>query len=234
MKTNSIFASKILTGISAPLIIGLSLTLPNVQAAQVDFNISAPTTGSVIYSGGNSALVGSNIDVDNIVGLNTPLNNNVLSICATCTLNFTTGNFESYDGTTWTFMGGGSIEVIGGVDFQDLPVGEDIPAGTTLLSGTFNEASVVELPSGTFEFSILGGSFIDTKDPQLLAYYGLPDVDYQGGLNISFEAVFIGNPGGFESTQIFSGDIVNTPVPLPAGAFLFLSAVGVLSFFRRK
>jgi hypothetical protein len=223
-----------LLALSTPIVLALGLSVSNANAAEIDFNIVAPTTGSIDYAGGNASLNGTNIDVDSIVGLNTNLNDNVTSACDVCTLNFTTGTFDSYDGTTWTFMGGGTIEVVGGVDFPDLPASGDVPTGTTLLTGTFNEAKVVELSGGGFEFSIFGGSFTDTKDPDLLSYYGLPtNVDYTGGLNISFDAQTNGG-GGFNSTSLFSGDIVNTPVPVPAAAWLLLSALGMFAFARRS
>jgi hypothetical protein len=234
MSKNSIKGKGKLLAYSVSALVTIGFSVSGAQAAEVDFNIVAPTTGSIDYTNGNSALIGTDIDVDSVVGLDTPLNDSVLSICDVCTLNFSTGNFDSYDGTTWTFMGGGSIEIVGGVDFPDLPASGDVPTGTTLLTGSFNEARVIELPSGEFEFSIFGGSFIDTKDPDLLAYYGLPtEVDYNGGLNISFSAQTNGS-GGFNSTSLFSGDIVNTPVPLPAAAWLLLGALGTLTFARRN
>jgi hypothetical protein len=201
-------------------------------ATVLDFGIKAPTTGTLSYAGGAAPLVGSDIDVDDVVGLNTSLNNNVLSICASCTLDLQTG--ASTGGSTggWNYGAGGTITITGGIDFPDAT--PDIATGTTLLQGTFNSATVIDLGSGTFEFQILGGSFTDTKHPELLAFYGLPDIGYVGGLNISFSTT--ANMGDFfTSDQIFSGNVTNQPVPLPAAAWLFASGLlGLIGIARKK
>ena len=91
---------------------------------------------------------------------------------------------------------------------------------------TFTEAQVVDLGGDAFEFQIFGAAFTDTKHPDLLAYYGLPDIEYLGGLNISFEVSEPAEPDPsepnkpFESAKIFSGDITNTPIPVPAAIWL--------------
>jgi hypothetical protein len=81
---------------------------------------------------------------------------------------------------------------------------------------------------------MLGGAFTDTKHPELLAFYGLPDIGYVGGLNISFSTT--ANMGNlFTSDQIFSGDIINQPVPVPAAVWLFGSGlIGLVGVARRK
>ncbi len=209
--------------------IGIFLVAGAAQSAPVlDFGIKAPTTGSLSYAGGMGPLIGSGIDVDDVIGLGTPANNTVLSICSFCTLDFQTG------GSTggWNFAGGGTITITGGIDFPDAT--PDIPDGTTLLQGTFDAATVVDLGNNLFEFQIVGGSFTDTKHPELLAFYGLPNIDYVGGLNISFSTS--SNMGdAFTSTQIFSGDVTNQPIPIPAAVWLFGSGLlGLVAVARRR
>lgn len=197
----------------------------------LDFGIIAPTTGSISYAGGASPLLGIGIEVDNIVGLDTPLNSSTESLCALCVLNFGTGNFVSHVGNVWTYSGGGAISISGGVDFDPAAVnGLEVASGSTLLTGTFNIAQVFDLGSGTFKFRIAGASFIDNKHPDILAFYGLPiNTNYQGGMNISFLGAANGG-GGFTSSSVFSGDITNQPlpVPLPAALLLFLSGIGII------
>jgi hypothetical protein len=92
------------------------LFIPSIAtSATLDFGIISPTAGSLSYGGGVAPLVGSGIDVDNVVGLGTPLNSNVTSICGSCTLDFQTG--ASSGG--WNFGAGGTISINGTVDFPD-------------------------------------------------------------------------------------------------------------------
>lgn len=213
------------------LMLGIALVGPSTypaMAAQINFNIVAPTTGSISYNGTGGALIGTNIDVDNVVGLSTPANANVTSTCLTCTLNFTSGLNTSAGGGTWQFGSGGSISITGGVDFS---VGSDIPVGSTLLTGTFSSATV----SDTGVFEVTFGSFTDVKHAGLLSYYGMPSGNYDGSLTILFSAV--GGPGNaITSTSLFGGSIANVAaVPVPAAAWLFGSGLlGLYSAMRRK
>ena len=202
-------------------------------ATFLDFGIKAPTAGTLSYAGGIAPLIGLGIDVDDVVGLDTPSNSNVFSVCSSSTLDFETG--ASTGG--WNFGSGGTITITGGIDFPDAT--PDIAAGSTLLEGTFNNATVIDLGSGSFEFQIAGGSFSDTKHPELLAFYGLPDIGYAGGLNISFSTTANADDP-FTSNQILSGDVTNQPVPVPApeAVWLFgsglLGLVGLVGIARRR
>ena len=220
------------------LVILGGLLAANAQAASLDFNVAAPTpaAGSIIYDPATDpALIGSSIEVDTVAGLNTPNHDAVISTCSSCLLSFNTGAFTGYDASTktWSFSGGGNISIIGGVDFPDLAAPNDIPAGTTLLTGSFDNAMVVQLSSGAFDFRIAGGAFTDHKDAQLLNYYGLPQASlYQGGFNLSFQANSLAS-NGFSSTSVVSGNILNTPVPLPSALLLFISALCIFPLLKR-
>jgi len=215
------------------LALGLALSFfpALAQAAPVlDFGIVAPTTGTISYAGGASPLVGSGIEVDNITGIGTPSNNGVTVTCVSCTLNFTTGNLTSSTATTWNFGGGGSITITGGVDL--IPGGApEIPVGTTLLSGSFDGASVTKTNN---TFRIAGASFVDTKDEDLLDFYGAPNTLWRGGFNISFLANG-SPPNSFTSTTVLSGDVANTePIPEPASLVLLGSGLFSLGAYARK
>ncbi|HBR48923.1 MAG TPA: hypothetical protein DEA71_02450, partial [Nitrospira sp.] len=151
------------------------------------------------------------------------------STCLSCVLNFTTGSNISAGSGLWQFGPGGTISIIGGVDFS---VGSDIAVGSTLLTGTFSSATV----SDTGIFEVTFGSFTDGKHADLLSYYGMPNGNYDGSLTILFSATN-GAGNSIASTSIFSGSIANAPaaVPVPAGAWLFGSGLlGLYSAIRRK
>ena len=210
---------------------------PLAMAVGLDFNISAPTSGTISYGGGTGALIGSNIEVDNVVGLLTPVNANVTASCLSCTLNFTSGALSNSGGPNpnnsgwWRFGSGGSITITGGVQLQG---GTDIALGSTLLTGSFNSAFVQDL--GVQGFQVTFGTFTDTKHPDLLVYYGLnPGTPFEGALTLLFGSTNGGVGSAFTSTGVFSGNVVNSPVPLP-GALLFFGSglMGLLGFRKTQ
>ena len=210
---------------------------PAAMAVELDFNISAPTSGTITYGGSGGALVGSNIEVDNVVGLSTPANANVTALCLSCALNFTTGGLTNAGGPGgsnngwWSFGSGGTITITGGVQLQG---GTDIALGSTLLNGSFNSAFVQDL--GVQGFKVTFGTFNDTKNDTLLSYFGLtPGMPFQGALTLLFGSTNPGVGGAFNSTSVFSGNVVNSPVPLPAAAMLFGSGLlGLAGALRKK
>ena len=208
----------------------------SAMATALDIAVIAPTSGSISYAGGLAPLVGTGIDVDNITGLETPLNSGELGVqllVQNAFLNFTTGPMTG----VWEWGGGpdSTITIVGGISALQ------IPDGTPLLTGNFGSAQVIQ---ATNEFHIAGASFFDLKDPRILEFFGLPGFlpsgepfPYAGNFNISFQA--LGTQGGmpFTSTLVLSGDLVNTPIPEPASMLLFGS--GLLAYagvrrFRRK
>ena len=137
------------------------------------------------------------------------------------------------NGGWWSFGSGGTISITGGVQLQG---GTDIPSGSTLLTGSFNNAFVQDL--GAQGFKVTFGSFSDTKNADLLSYYGLtPGTPFQGALTLLFAATDNGAGSPFTSTSVFSGNVVNAPatVPLPAAALLFGSGlIGLAGTMRKK
>jgi hypothetical protein len=211
-------------------VVGLGLpSAPAWADPQLDFGVVAPTPGTISYLGGANPLVGTNIEVDNVAGIGgTPANNNVVLAVTGGLMNFTTGNLTGSTATTWSFGGGPltTITITGGIPALL------IPDGTTLLSGTFGVATVTDLGGS---FKIAGSSFADTKNETLASYYGMGGFPgWNGHFNISFETNATA-PSAFTSVELFSGDVVNTPVPEPATMLLLGSGlIGLAGFARKK
>lgn len=226
-------------------LLSVFLLAVSATATELDFGIMAPTSGSISYAGGMAPLVGTGIGVDNVVGLDTLLHNCLTLDLFGATLDFTTGPSDG----PWSWGGGetASITIKGGVDLnQDGEINDgDLPTNTLLLSGTFGYTWVFHIPnisniSNTFH--ITGSGFTDYKNTELLDFYGLPSLlpdgspmPYSGNFNISFSADFKGIGEAFNSSSVFSGDVVNTPIPDAATMFLLGSACLIgFSGLRRK
>jgi len=214
------------------LLLGM-MFIANTQQAwaiiTLDFNMDAthPLAATIYYTGINSApLVGSDISVDTVMSLDDHITHNITEGI----LSFTTGGFTGSDPGDWYFSPGGSIELTGGI----LDLG--IPAGTTLLTGSFSGTPRVIYLGGTSQ--IVGATFIDSKDSVLARWYGLSDNGYgygwAGDINLSFAAN--GSPdSAFSSTLVKSGDITNTPI-IPEPGSMMLLGMGILGLFglRKK
>ncbi len=210
----------------------------HVAASQIHFDIDTLTSGTISWKGEKSdPLVGTNIQVDQVMGIDTPLNSGAVHDLPNGLLNFTTGALvsKSYSGNVYTFSfgPGGSLTLTG-----DVP-GTTIVEDTQLIkNGSFilNEVTCVEFSPFFPMWSITFASFTDEKDDALLDYYGMPVVPYNGQFNISFEVPAGTNPlNGFTSSAVLSGDISNYPeVPIPAAVWLLGSSLIGLVVVRRR
>jgi len=221
------------------LMVLIMLTISAYAGPILDFGIEAPTAGSIDYAIVGGTLVGSGIEIDTVVGLDTLLNPDVVLSISGGLLNFATGNLTGTTANIWSFGGGPltTITITGGIPALG------IADGSTLMTGRFGSASVIGIGS---QFKISGGAFMDTKNETLLDYYGLPDFlpngdpfPYIGNFNISFMASGT-PPATFESDIVLSGDVTNEPVPEPGTLILLgvglvgLAGYGKFVISRRK
>jgi hypothetical protein len=168
--------------------------------------------GTISYAGGTAPLVGTNIGINLLYALNTPLNDGVRLTVRNTRLNFTTGTASNVGGYSWDAgpSNGNYFTIMG-----------DIPAlglvGETLLSGGFGTASV---DNGNTLAISLGA---DSKHPAILAYYGLdPDTIFK--FSGSTHLVTPPTVGAF-SSQAASIIVSNYAIPVPEPAALLLLGI---------
>jgi hypothetical protein len=194
-----------------------------------DFNMDAvhPAGASISYAGGSNPLIGSNLSVDTVTGLDTPLNNGGTLGLTGGILSFTTGNLVGSDAGHWYFAGGGTISIT-----TTAPI---VPgASSTIFSGSFDSAEV-DLSSGVFKVAI--AAYSNSIDSKLAGYFGVtPGASWNGNLNLSFLAS--GTPASaFRSSKVLSGDLATNAVPEPSSALLGglgIIAVGLMGARRRR
>jgi len=188
----------------------------------IDFGLAGG--GAVTWSGGTAPLVGTDIAINTVCGIDTPLNDGVCFNVTDGFLSFTTGSYSGSDASNWYFNGGGTITVdgtIAGLGIFD----------ATLMSGSWTQANVFALGDGV---GIVGGNYNDTKNVALAAYFGLGSTGWQGTLNPSI--AYIGAPGSPINAMAMAGDVVNSS-PIPEPASMALLGSGLLSLgamIRRK
>jgi len=217
------------------LFLALLIVPASAYADQLNFTVtgftpsgSSASPGSIVYGGAGGPLVATNVQIQDVTGVGTPANNGYTALLSNAVLNFTTGNFSGNNSTSWFFGPGGSISLVGGMPDAG------IPDGTTLFSGSFSAAATVTVV-GT-EVNIVIALFGDTKDPNLVSFYGLPNSAYLGSLQITFELYAqAAPPQGFSSWTILNGAITNTPVPEPGTMALFgTGLIGLAMAIRRR
>jgi hypothetical protein len=217
------------------VVLVLPLFASTAMAYDIDFGMvaDASDTGSISYAGSSGPLVGEDIDVDQV----SLLGGGDIHPLTGAVLNFQTGNLTNFDpgvgyGRMWTFGGGGYISITAEVN------GETVP----LLLGTWDSAKVIET-SESFKLEVAVGGFTDDKNKWLLYELELITEDpglyesvgpFVGSLNLSFKVHPTDTGETFSSLELGSGDVINTPVPIPGALWLLGSGIIGLIGVRRK
>jgi len=185
--------------------------------------------GTLTYDGAGGPAVGTNIQFVDLVGVDSPLNANVVLSCVDCFLNFTTGANTLEGPPQYTWGGGGSFVLTG-----------DVPAlgldDAVLLSGSFTGTpNTPGLAAGETSalFVALG---IDTKNETLAGFYGFsPDNWAFANTEIALGTFSPGADGAFTAIPN-QADLINVQ-PVPEPGTLMLVGTGIMGLgaaIRRK
>jgi hypothetical protein len=225
-----------------------------VASPTIDYDIPANATGSIVYAGGASSLVGTNIAVDGILGSGTPLNsggtipNPPTLVVTNGALNFNSAAFldtnASGPGTGWRWNTNASslISITGNIP----SLGITTPPGDLLHGNLTGIVTVQTLGGGAFE--VLGSGIFTFVNSQVAAYFGMPggnSVPYTGTLAIFFQAVdtqsgpHLGQtpptPGDSFTENFISSGNVGVTVPAPSSLLLVgFGALGMCGYAWRR
>jgi hypothetical protein len=217
-----------LVALSLPLVILIAVAQASA-APVLRFDNPVTDGGALTYDGIGGPLVGTDIIFENVIGDDTPLNDGALLNCAPfCLLNFVSGNNTGEDPYSWN--GGGSFTLTG--TLVDPNNGNAVVATGTLLDGEFASPVLGTRLSTVLSISGVGE---DTKNPDLIAFYGITDPNFVfANAEVSAATTFFGNLG-FEG-DVTEADLANTAVPtqVPLPGTFMLLALGALGLVARR
>jgi hypothetical protein len=201
------------------------------MSAQADLllDFSIPTPNSFLHNltlsdAGLSTNADMFVPVNLVTGLVSPNSAPPLTI-TDGQLTFSTTGVTGATSDNVFFGAGGTIQITGNIGFGI----------ETLLTGTF--IGVPDLDLGVNGGATFNASFTDSKDEELLAYFGIPSTTelspgYSGIINLQI-AGLTSPPTASTTLSSLSGDVSNVPIP-PSALLLGSGLLGLVGFRFRK
>jgi hypothetical protein len=204
----------------------------------VTFDQPGINDGNVVYVGGETPLFGS-IDVDLILGTDTPLNSGLTNAvaCLDCKLNFATGNrIDVPSSPVLVFAGGGSLQIEGTVPGAGIPTQTPLMVGEITGPSSLPSSVAIDVIPGALVTAGVFAVFRDVKDAALADYFGLP-----GGGGQTWAGVFGIGLAGLENIQTgafitevwgaggpYGAFVHNVPIPEPQTWLLLFVALATI------
>ncbi len=214
-----------LIAIVAGLIAGFAVT-PAAEAVPTITFDQEVDGGTVAYSSVGGSLVGTDVRFDFLVAVGTSADGKYA--CSDCSLDFTTGAaYNDTDGPNYSFHGGGSFVLTGGIPDMD------IADGSILLTGTFTEeptnfAVALGTTIGFFGFGI------DDKNATLTAFLGIDAEEWQyANSELSLGQATVNLDGTFSGT-VTEADLANIKLAEPTTLALMGVGLGLFGFGMRR
>jgi hypothetical protein len=198
------------------LVPSVALAVPTIVFDTVNPNVPGGAGGTLTYGGGVVPLFGADIQFTEVTGIGTPLTPPPAD-CVGCFLNFETGVNTLQGPSQWTWAGGGTFTLTGTVPDAGILAPVDLLTGT--FTGTANTPGLAAAGTNALFISI----GVDTKHPDLLAFYGLGPGDFIfANTEIALGTFTLLSPvtGAFTAVPN-QADIINlAQVPLPPTGLL--------------
>jgi hypothetical protein len=217
-----------LIAIVAGLIAGFAVT-PAAQAVPTITFDQVVDGGTVAYSTVGGSLVGTDVRFDFLVALGTSADGEYA--CSNCSLDFTTGAaYNDTDGPNYSFHGGGSFVLTGGI--ADMGIAD----GSILLTGTFTEdpTNFAVTLAGPLPIISFFGFGIDEKNATLAAFLGIDAEAWRyANSELSIGQATVNADGTFSGT-VTEADLANVKLAEPTTLALMGVGLGLFGFGMRR
>ncbi|AFZ37108.1 PEP motif putative anchor domain protein [Stanieria cyanosphaera PCC 7437] len=202
----------------------------SAEAAVIQFDDKTVHGGTISYNGTGGSLVGKDLLLDTVLGIDTVLNNKKELSCVGCKLNFVTGANIS-ETPLYEFASGGSVTITGKI----LDGLTEIVNGT-LLTGTFTENIFGNVANG---FAVFTGIGVNSVNSALSSYYGVNATDFTfAQTSIAAKNVKVEKNRGFTgtvtNTDFDTKPVQTTPEPTATLGLLAVGAFAANSAAKRK